>query len=140
MNEARKQSAEKEHATAKATAESLKEQFDAMQGEIDEKLRLHNEAKARCDATKAKLSAVHSARSKVDRIRRKMEEQKLRASADNTDEKKKLLKQIMARMKNAVNAIELHVEGNQKLVQTSFANAGMRLNESIMSNEYRIVR
>lgn len=140
VNEARKQLAEKEYAAAKATAESLKEQVDAMQCELDEKLRLHNEAKARCEATKTKLHALSVAHAKVERIKRKVVEQEERASADNTDEKKKLLKQIMARMKNAVAAIELHVEGNQKLVQASFANAGMRINESIVTNEYRIVR
>ena len=50
VNEGKKQTAEKEYASAKATAERLKEQVDSMQGEIDEKTRLHNEAKARCDA------------------------------------------------------------------------------------------
>lgn len=140
VNEARKQSAEQEHAAAKATAEGLKEKVDSMQGELDEKLRLHNEAKARGEATKVKLTTLHKARSRVDRIRRKMDEQRERASADNTDEKRKLLKQIMSRMKNAVTAIELHVEGNQKLAHASFTNAGMRINESIVTNEYRIVR
>ena len=140
MNESRKQSAEKEFAAAKITAESLKAQVEAMQGELDEKLLLHNEAKARCEATKAKLNALSVAHSKVERIKRKVVEQQERASADNTDEKRKLIRQIMARMKNAVAAIELHVEGNQKLVQASFTNAGMRINESIVANEYRIVR
>ena len=140
VNELRQQKAEKEFVEAKKSAEEHKNQLDAMQDEIDEKIRLHNEAKARCEATKTKLGALQSVRKKVERCRKKLEELEERASADNSGAKKKLLKQVMARMKNAITAIEAHAEGHQTLMQATFKTAGIRINDSIVQNEHRIVR
>jgi hypothetical protein len=140
VNQEKKLQAEKDLEIASEKSESLKIQIEESQREIDEKIRLHNESKARWEALRSNLQSLQSSRNKVERLKRKVEEQEEKVSVDNMVEKKHLLKQIMARMKNAVTAIEFHNESNMKLLQATFSNAGIRINESILINEHRIAR
>jgi hypothetical protein len=140
VNEEKKIQAENDLEIASKKSEALKIQLEEIQQDIDEKIRLHNESKARWEALRSNFQSVQTARNKVERLKSRVEEQESKVSVDNMVEKKHLLKQIMTRMKNAVTAIETHTESNAKQLQATFSNAGIRINESILINEHRLTR
>jgi chromosome segregation ATPase len=140
VNKEKKLQAEQDLESASEKSEILKIQIEELQRDIDEKIRLHNESKARWEALRSNLQSFQSARNRVERLKSKVEEQEAKVSVDNLVEKKHLLKQIMARMKNAVAAIESHTDSNRKQLQATFSNAGIKINESILISEHRLTR
>lgn len=140
VNPAKKEKAERDLEQARLSAEESGSQLRALQEEKDEIIRAYNEGKARFDATKSKYDGLNKLRKRVDGARRKLETAQQNAAVDNTAEKKRLVKQLMARVKNTISAIESHGENNASLLSATFKNAGVRLNESMIDNEHRLVR
>jgi DNA-binding PadR family transcriptional regulator len=139
-NPARKQKVERELTDAQQKIEDFKGRLRGMADEFENAVRLHNEAKARYEATKAKAEVIKKVVQKVDRLRSKVASMEEQANTDNSTEKRKLLKQVMNRMKSAITAIEAHSAGHSQFMEATITTSGIRINDSLIQTEYRRVR
>jgi hypothetical protein len=138
-NPARKHKVESELADTQQKIEEFKGQLRGMADEFENAVRLHNEAKARYEATKARAEVIKKVVHKAGRLRGKVASMEEQANADNSAEKRKLLRQVMNRMKSAITAIEAHSAGHSQLMGATITTAGIRINDSLIETEYRRV-
>jgi len=139
VDDARKRKAEEEVRNATENANNLKSQVEGIQEDLDNAVQLHQEAKARSKAIKTKLDGINKLKRNVDRQKKKVEDLRQKASADNTVAKKKLVEQIKKRIKSAISALEAHALSHNELMETTVNSAGVRINTTLVDVEHRTV-
>jgi hypothetical protein len=139
VNPERKEKAGKDLKEAQENADTLKKHIEELQRDVDEFTRLYQEAKARGEAAKTKIEASKKAEKIVAKQEQKVIELEDKASADNSEEKKKLVKQVKARVKNAISALEAHAAAHRKMMSVTCKSAGTKINEAIVDNESRTI-
>ena len=129
----------------------LEEEIQTINQDLLERERSHNELRARKDGLEKQLQealarlknakeatkSIQKHHQRLTSAKRKLREAEERATADNAGERKKLVRMIQARMKSIAAALEAHSDQQSQIMQFTFSQAGVRINQDVTAAALR---
>jgi hypothetical protein len=133
VNPALKAKLEEEIETMNTDLHTCEKRQQDLLSRRDELERHAQQAQARLKHAKDAQSSVDKAHTKLSNAQRKLRELEEETVSDNAGEKEKLLRKLQARMASCVTALEAHADQQAHLMQETFASAGVRINQDVMT-------
>jgi len=139
-NPAMKEKAEAELAETQNEIRELHPTMQQKEHELKDLEKNAQQCNTQALSKKSELEALTKFLAKLDRARNKAQEAKDNLEGDDTPEKKELVKQIIARLKNGIAAIRNHGQQQEEIMQHTAADAGITVNRTVASNAERAAR
>jgi len=92
---------------------------------------------SRLKNAKDSLGKITKHHQSLERAKRKLMEAEELAVSDNPAEKKKLVRRFQLQMKSCVTALEAHADQQAQIMQFTFSQAGVRINQDISAAAMR---
>lgn len=129
----------------------VEEEIKTINQDLLERERSHDELRSRKDAlekqlqeagsrlrnAKAALTSIGKHHQNLGRAKRKLRDAEKRLTADNAGEMKKLVRKTEAHMKSITAALEAHSDQQGQIMQFTFSQAGVRINQDVAAAALR---